>query len=675
MHVNFTSRAVERLSATLTNATLFSQIYMQLPQLFNSRLSRALIGAASHGNTDVLRYLIERLWNYTGRFGGLSGSKAPPLSLFQKLAEMAARGGHLECIQLLTMSVGHHLSNDTSSIISQALLSCDAPTARYVLTHFPMGRSGATDVQLKYDMMMLGDPSLLHDFDPTNDAIAFAKSRTTYAMRYLYHLLEMNCDLLTAGHMEILAMIFPIFSKPAYLESLATSTNIKRQRAARYIQLAETILDPVNDLLGMIRVDTVVRQIVQCNVPEATAYLGSRWRDQPSIIIDTAARYGTIEQVQYLHSLAGSRATKDALDYARNLEITKFLHTHRREGCTSLAVDRAASRGDLKTLKFLLKNRTEGGCFALDRAAKHNHYQIIWHLLTRPILNLQSFDKLSTTTIAFLSRHFLELQPMIVKHFGCQPPVLKRLMLAAYRHGHIDTVYTIHELHPAYLDGVSFDGALVGGHLDLLTFLIETRYEGFSLSGDIWYAIGALGDLYLFDSSFSFSHMPNYALVSRGAYSRGRLALVRHLEDCYELTEHFPMLAIDNGHLELVRHYVDRHDHLSSSEIECLINRSIESGQTEICDLLFMRYPLIEMTDSEYTVCIKPAIKNNHLGLIQMLDCIGRLGQLDYSHLELAHYHKSYDILLYILHNTPIGDSQSMPIRSPHIRCSNNYYL
>ncbi|EGG18636.1 hypothetical protein DFA_04131 [Cavenderia fasciculata] len=49
------------------------------------------------------------------------------------------------------------------------------------------------------------------------------------------------------------------------------------------------------------------------------------------------------------------------------LEIVKFLHFNRSEGCTTMAMDNAALNNDLETVEFLHKHRTEGStCLALS---------------------------------------------------------------------------------------------------------------------------------------------------------------------------------------------------------------------------------------------------------------------------------------------------------------------
>ena len=52
-----------------------------------------------------------------------------------------------------------------------------------------------------------------------------------------------------------------------------------------------------------------------------------------------------------------------AMDYASqngHLNVVKFLHENRNEGCTTCAMDYASENGHLDVVKFLHENRTEG---------------------------------------------------------------------------------------------------------------------------------------------------------------------------------------------------------------------------------------------------------------------------------------------------------------------------
>ncbi|KAE9015857.1 hypothetical protein PF011_g7418 [Phytophthora fragariae] len=63
-----------------------------------------------------------------------------------------------------------------------------------------------------------------------------------------------------------------------------------------------------------------------------------------------------------------------------NLEMVKWLHHNRTEGCSTFAVDLAAASGHLDVIncKFLAENRTEGGTFAAyEFAEEEGHLEIL----------------------------------------------------------------------------------------------------------------------------------------------------------------------------------------------------------------------------------------------------------------------------------------------------------
>jgi len=74
-----------------------------------------------------------------------------------------------------------------------------------------------------------------------------------------------------------------------------------------------------------------------------------------------AASYGYLELIKERHEYL--KFGIDAMDYAaRNghLDVIKWLHINRSEGCTKYAMAMAAEHGHLDVLKWLHLNRSEG---------------------------------------------------------------------------------------------------------------------------------------------------------------------------------------------------------------------------------------------------------------------------------------------------------------------------
>ncbi|CEG46401.1 FOG: Ankyrin repeat [Plasmopara halstedii] len=97
--------------------------------------------------------------------------------------------------------------------------------------------------------------------------------------------------------------------------------------------------------------------------------------------MDSAAEFGHLAVVQWLHFNRKEGCTTDAMDMAAcngHLEIVKWLHANRKEGCTSNAIDFAAQNGHLDVVKWLHLNRNEGAThYAMDNAATSGYLGVI----------------------------------------------------------------------------------------------------------------------------------------------------------------------------------------------------------------------------------------------------------------------------------------------------------
>jgi hypothetical protein len=59
----------------------------------------------------------------------------------------------------------------------------------------------------------------------------------------------------------------------------------------------------------------------------------------------------------------------------------RFLHEHRKEGCTVAAMDDASINGHLDVLRFLHEHRKEGCTIvAMNGAACNGHLDVVWFL-------------------------------------------------------------------------------------------------------------------------------------------------------------------------------------------------------------------------------------------------------------------------------------------------------
>ena len=98
-------------------------------------------------------------------------------------------------------------------------------------------------------------------------------------------------------------------------------------------------------------------------------------------LLDSAAKYGHLEIVKWLHENRKEGCTTWAMDWAAengHLNVVIWLHENRKEGCTKWAMDWAAKNGHLNVVIWLHKNRKEGcTTLAMIYAAANGHLEII----------------------------------------------------------------------------------------------------------------------------------------------------------------------------------------------------------------------------------------------------------------------------------------------------------
>ena len=97
--------------------------------------------------------------------------------------------------------------------------------------------------------------------------------------------------------------------------------------------------------------------------------------------MDVAASSGNLELVKFLHENRTEGCTVNAMNgAARNghLDIVEWLHLNRNEGCTTNAMDGAAANGHINVLEWLHANRSEGYTDQiLSVAARNGHMETV----------------------------------------------------------------------------------------------------------------------------------------------------------------------------------------------------------------------------------------------------------------------------------------------------------
>ena len=110
-----------------------------------------------------------------------------------------------------------------------------------------------------------------------------------------------------------------------------------------------------------------------------------QWLNNQGFFFDNAmtwaVRKGHLEVVKWLHENRQEGCTIDAMNWAAgrgHLDVMKWLHENRQEGCTTGAMDYAAEEGHLDVVKWLHENRQEGCTTgAMDYAAEEGHLDVV----------------------------------------------------------------------------------------------------------------------------------------------------------------------------------------------------------------------------------------------------------------------------------------------------------
>lgn len=104
-----------------------------------------------------------------------------------------------------------------------------------------------------------------------------------------------------------------------------------------------------------------------------------------SSTMDAAAAHNQLEVVKWLHFNRSEGCTFDAMDEAAengHLEMVAWLHEHRSEGCTIRAMDSAILLGHLDVVRYLHKNRGESvSPHQIDKAAQNGHFEMVRWLM------------------------------------------------------------------------------------------------------------------------------------------------------------------------------------------------------------------------------------------------------------------------------------------------------
>ncbi|KAE9111253.1 hypothetical protein PF007_g11552 [Phytophthora fragariae] len=226
-----------------------------------------------------------------------------------------------------------------------------------------------------------------------------------------------------------------------------------------------------------------------------------------TLAMDAAAMNGHLDVVKYLHQVAPThetevsrarkrrktglenmnvfiggkrfqhasiKCTAEAMDGAaanNHLEVVKWLHDNRTEGCTPLGMALAAASGHVEMMEWLHSNCNIGTTGAMDAAVINGRLDALkWlHKHTSSTCSTDAMD------IAAFNGHFAVVQ-WLHEHTsaGCTTDAMDN---AAGR-GHLDIVKWLHHNRTEGCTSDAMDHAALSGALETVKWLGENRAEG-----------------------------------------------------------------------------------------------------------------------------------------------------------------------------------------------------
>lgn len=223
----------------------------------------------------------------------------------------------------------------------------------------------------------------------------------------------------------------------------------------------------------------VLKELLKNNIVECT-----------SATMDAAATNNRLEVVRYLHENLAEGCTTKAMDRAAAngyLDIVKYLHNNRTEGCTTLAMDLAIANGHLDVVKWLYDNRSEGTSdHQIDEAAQYGFFDLV-----RWMTENCGHEKFAKCTAAAMdgaaSRGDLRMVRYLHKHRseGCTTEAMD----SAAENGHFEVLLFLHANRTEGCTDKALELAFHFEHLEILRWLAfhyPHLYKRNHLLGNMW---------------------------------------------------------------------------------------------------------------------------------------------------------------------------------------------
>lgn len=187
-----------------------------------------------------------------------------------------------------------------------------------------------------------------------------------------------------------------------------------------------------------------------------------------SQVMDWAAGNGHLEVVKWLHENRSEGCTTWAMDWAAergHLEVVHWLHENRNEGCTEIAMNLAAEGGHLEVVKFLHETgRAKCTVIAMDLAASGGHLEVVRWLHE----NRDEGCSINAMNWAAQNGHLKVVKWL---HKNRSEGCTTYAMDLAARKGHLKVIKWLHKNRNEGCTIFAIDWATEEGHTDVVNFL------------------------------------------------------------------------------------------------------------------------------------------------------------------------------------------------------------
>ncbi|EGG22236.1 hypothetical protein DFA_04354 [Cavenderia fasciculata] len=376
-----------------------------------------------------------------------------------------------------------------------------------------------------------------------------------------------------------------------------------------------------------------------------------------NIAMRTACEKNYLSTVKLIDSFKDVQLDESAMNIASmygSVDIVKYLHENRTEGCTSYAMDDAAGGGHLNVVKFLHFHRTEGCSeFAMDGAAQNGHLEIFLHQ--------HRTEGCTIDTIEFVSQNGHIDVLKFLQENRSETETTTNAMDYAAKNGHIEIVSYLQEHRTEGASTDAIDEAARNGHIEVVKYLYEHRGEDVSPGVIDDAAKNGHIEVVKYLSEYSSEGATTNAMDM--AAKNGHIGVVQYLHQHRSegATTYAMDGAAEKGHIDVVRYL---HEHRSEGATTYAMNEAAENGHTNVVEFLHFN-----RTEGASTNAMDGAAQNGHIDVVKFLQEHRSEGATTYA-MDYAAENGHFEVVKYLHFNRSEGattDAMDLAARLNHI--------